>query len=70
MQDEERGSSFLPSSDIKSEGSIAIVKKFDFDFLMIFDYISFPQSKKMCFRKIVCMCVCVCVCLTVAERTA
>ena len=27
---------FLLSSDIRSEGSIAIVKKFDFDFLMIF----------------------------------
>ena len=32
---------FSLSSDITSEGSIAIVKKFDFDFLfMVFDFIS------------------------------
>ena len=28
---------FLPSSDIRSEGSIAIVKKFHLDFFMAFD---------------------------------
>ena len=36
---------FLLSSDIRSEGSIAIVKKFDFDFFMIFGSTSLPQSK-------------------------
>ena len=39
--------SFLLSSDIRSEGSIAIVKKFYFDFLMIFDSISLPHSKNV-----------------------
>ena len=38
---------FLLSSDIKSEGSIAIVKNFNLDFLMNFDYILLPQSKKI-----------------------
>ena len=38
---------FLLSSDIRSEGSIAIVKKFDFDFFIIFDSISLPQSKNV-----------------------
>ena len=47
---------------LEVEGSIAIVKKFYFDFLMIFDSISLPHSKKKWFGK---MCVCVCVCLTV-----
>ena len=40
------GLDFLLSSDIRSEGSIAIVKKFDFDF-MIFDSTSLPQSKNV-----------------------
>ena len=31
------------SSDIRSEGSIAIVKKFDFDFLMIFLFYITPR---------------------------
>ena len=45
--------SFLLSSDIRSEGSIAFVKKIDFDFLrfsnffMIFDSTSLPQSKNV-----------------------
>ena len=47
---------------IRSEGSIAIVKKFDFDFFMIFDSISLPQPKNV-FQKKVCLCVCVCVCV-------
>ena len=38
---------FLLSSDIRSEGSIAIVKKFDFDFFMVFDSISLPHSKNV-----------------------
>ena len=38
---------FLLSSDIRSEGSIAIVTKFDFDFLMAFDSTSLPQSKNV-----------------------
>ena len=38
---------FLLSSDIRSEGSISIVKKFDFDFLMIFGSTSLPQSKNV-----------------------
>ena len=46
---------FLLSSDIRSEGSIAIVKIFDFDFLMIF-ILHHSHSLKMCFRK---MSVCV-----------
>ena len=37
---------YLLSNDIRSEGSITIVKKLDLDFLMIFDSISFPHSKK------------------------
>ena len=37
---------FLLSSDIRSEGSIAIVKKFDFDFFMIFGS-SLPQFKNV-----------------------
>ena len=37
----------LLSSDIRSEGSIAIVKKFDFDFFMIFGSTSLPQSKNV-----------------------
>ena len=55
---------FLLSSDIRSDGNIAIVKKIDFDFFMVFDSISLPYSK-MCFRKIVCVCVCLSVCLSV-----
>ena len=46
---------FLLSSDIMSEGIIAIVKKLDFNFLWFFILPSLPQSK-MCFRK---MFVCV-----------
>ena len=38
---------FLLSSDIRSEGGIAIVKKFDFDFFMIFGSTSLPQSKNV-----------------------
>ena len=38
---------FLLSSDIRSEGSIAIVKKFDFDFFIIFGSTSLPQSKNV-----------------------
>ena len=58
---------FLLSSDIRSEGSIAIVKKFDLDFLMIFySIVHQSHSLKMCFRKN----VCVCVCLSVADRRA
>ena len=37
----------LLSSDITSEGSIAIVKKFDFDFSMIFYSTSLPQNKNV-----------------------
>ena len=44
----------LLSSDIRSQGSIAIVKKFDFDF-------------SMCFRKNVC--VYACVCLSIRRRS-
>ena len=32
---------------VKEVGPIAIVKKFDFDFLMIFDSTSLPQFKNM-----------------------
>ena len=39
--------SFLLSSDIRSEGSIAIVKIFDFDFFMIFHSTSLPESKNV-----------------------
>ena len=38
---------FILSSDIRSEGNIAIVKIFDFDFLMVFDSISLPHLKKV-----------------------
>ena len=38
---------FLLSSDIRSEGRIAIVKKFYLDFFMIFDSISLPHPKKV-----------------------
>ena len=38
---------FLFSSDMRSEGSIAIVKKFDFDFFIIFGSTSLPQSKNV-----------------------
>ena len=37
----------LLSSDIRSEGNIAVIKKFDYDFLIIFDSISFPHLKKV-----------------------
>ena len=51
----------LLSSDISSEGSIAIVKKFVFDFFMIFFIPHHSHNLKLCFRKIyVCMCVSVC----------
>ena len=55
--------SFLLSSDIRSEGSIAIVKKFDFEFLMIFHSTSLPKSKNVFWKKCLCVCVCVCVCV-------
>ena len=51
---------FLLSSDVRSEGNIAIVKKFDFDFLMIFGSTSLPQSKNV-FQKKMSVCVCACV---------
>ena len=38
---------FLLSSDFRSEGSIAIVKIFDFDILMIFHSTSLPESKNV-----------------------
>ena len=39
---------YLLSSDIRSEGSIAIVKKIDFDFFfVIFDSTSLPQSRNV-----------------------
>ena len=38
---------FLLSSNIRSEGSIAIVKIFDFDFFMIFHSTSLPESKNV-----------------------
>ena len=53
-----RDTNFI-SSDIRSEGSIAIVKIFDFNFLMIFHSTSLPQSKNVFYKE--CMCVCVCV---------
>ena len=62
---------FLLSNDIRSEGIIAIVKKFDFDFFTIFYSTSLPQFKNFFFIKTsarvrvrvrVCVCVCVCVC--------
>ena len=53
----------LLSSDIRSEGSaIAIVKIFDFGFLMIFHSTSLPQSKNVFYKKCVCVCGCGCVC--------
>ena len=69
---------FLFSSDIRSGGSIAIVKKFDFDFFMVLGSISLPHPNKVfqnkCFCVYVCVCVCVCVCvyvcLSVAEGKA
>ena len=60
-----RHSTFYFRATFRSEGSIAIVKKFDLDFFMIFGYTSLPQSKNV-FRKNVCVCVCV----TVADRRA
>ena len=41
--------SFLLWSDSRSEGSIAIVKIFDFHFFMIFDSTSLPHSKNVNF---------------------
>ena len=38
---------FLLSRDITSEGSIATVKKFDFDSFMIYGSTSLPQSKNV-----------------------
>ena len=38
---------FLLLSDIRSEGSIAIIKIFDFDFLMIFHSTSLPEPKNV-----------------------
>ena len=68
--DENRSSSFsgnnfykfLLSSDIMSEGNIAIVKIFDLDFLMIFHSTSLPESKNVFQKK--CVCVCLPVCLS------
>ena len=57
----------LLSSDVRSEGSIAIVKKFDFDFFMIFGSTSLPQSKNVFYKK--CLCVCPSVCLSVRRRS-
>ena len=57
---------FLLSSDIRSDGSIAIVKKLDFDFFMVFDSIPLPYSNT-CFRK-KCMCVCVCLSVCLSDR--
>ena len=51
---------FLLSSDIRSEGSIAIVKKFDLDFLMIFDSISLPHPKNVFQKKSLSLSVSVC----------
>ena len=47
---------FLLSSDIRSEGSIAIVKKIYFDFFMTFYSTSLAESKSV-FLKNVCLCV-------------
>ena len=69
---------------LSSEGSIAIVKKIDFDYLKVFDSISLPHTKKVFEKMCVCVCVCVCarvcvcvcaracvyVCVIVAERKA
>ena len=60
---------FLLSSDIRSEGSIAIVKKFYFDFFYDLWALHHSHSLKMCFRKNVCVCVCVSVCLSVRRRS-
>ena len=45
------------------KGSIAIVKKFDIDFFMIFGSPSLPESKNVFYKK--CLCVRVRVCLSV-----
>ena len=50
---------------IRSEGSIAIVKKSDFDF-SLFLILHHSHSLKICSRKN----VCVCVCLSIADRRA
>ena len=39
--------SYLISSDVRSEGSIAIVKKFDFDFFTIFGSTSPPTVENV-----------------------
>ena len=54
-------------SDIRSEGIIAIVKKFDFDFLW-FLILHYSHSLKMCFRRNVRVCVCVCVSVSLSDR--
>ena len=54
----------LLSSDIRSVGSISIVKKFEFDIFMIF-WFYITHSLKMCFSKN----VCVFVCLSVRHRS-
>ena len=50
---------FLLSSDIRSEGSIAIVKKFDFDFLWFF-----ILHHSHCLKRALEKCLCVYVCLS------
>ena len=47
---------YLLSNDIRSEASIAIIKKFDFNFFMISDSTSLPQFKNV-FQKNLCVCV-------------
>ena len=53
----------LHSGDIRSEGSIAIVKKNRFRIFNGFPFYVHPHILKKCFRKNVCLCVCVCVCV-------
>ena len=52
--------SFLLWSDIRSEGSIAIVKKFDFHFLLISILYQYHILKKWSRKKSVCVYVCAC----------
>ena len=62
---------FLLSSDIRSKGSIAIVKKNLLRFFMVFDSISLHHYKNILEKMSVCVCVCVMsLCLTFAERRA
>ena len=67
---------FLLSSDIRSDGNIAIVKKLDRFFLwfsiLYHSHILKCVLEKMCVSLCVCVCLCVClsVCLSVADRRA